>query len=327
MSVLEMERVPGYPVPLELEVMDGPETRPGMVFEVMSEGYAAETNPTPLALITTNTAASTEAVLAKMSELSNRIEGGLDPETGERFKPLTLTDLQAEIESIEVSNTPVTDHSVVGGLFEPDNLVRPRAEAEEEEPETGIEDTEPKSTWGKDLLLGLRRSRLGRTVAATALVAGGALTWVSSASAGGLKDTCATDIFKQPTVVPGTGLYHAGKKRQSFDIQLGFDAVDPTCNGHFERLPYFKPELIRHGHTINESPRWIPLFTPGFNPNVAGNFGLTYSRSLTDPKYKYWRPGDKVQFELSLREFNVAAKKVVGNTVTTYRIPVVTRTP
>lgn len=150
----------------------------------------------------------------------------------------------------------------------------------------------------------------------------------TAATASSLKQDCATDIFKLPQVLPSSGMYHAGKKRQSFDVELGFGSVDSACDGYFERLPYFRPQLVRHGHAINESPRWIPLFTPGYDPNVAGNFGFTYTRSLTDPKYKYWRPGDKVRFKLSIREFSLAAKKVVGRSATTtHRIPVVNRTP
>ncbi|MGH7484472.1 MAG: hypothetical protein ACREMY_02565, partial [bacterium] len=109
-----------------------------------------------------------------------------------------------------------------------------------------------------------------------------------------LEQKCAEDILKQPTVnppngVPGTGVYDAGTKRQRFDVGMNFGAVDPACEGHFKRLPYFLPQLVRHGHKIKESPYWQQLFTPGYDPNVGGNFGFSYLTSLTAPKYDYWR--------------------------------------
>jgi hypothetical protein len=84
---------------------------------------------------------------------------------------------------------------------------------------------------------------------------------------------------------------------------------------------------VRHGRTINESPGWMPFFARGEDGNAPGNAGFTYTRSLTDPKYKYWRPGDKVRFKLRLRELSLATKKIVGTSTTTHRMRVITRTP
>lgn len=149
----------------------------------------------------------------------------------------------------------------------------------------------------------------------------------ADATASSLKEDCATDILKQPEIEPDTGLYHAGKTRQSFAVHLGFGAVREACAGYFERFASFLPQLVRHGRTITESPGWIRLFSRGEDGNAPGNAGLTYTRSLTDPNYKKWRPGDKVQFKLRLQEFSFAAKKFVAKTITTHRTKVVNRSP
>lgn len=160
-------------------------------------------------------------------------------------------------------------------------------------------------------------------------IADSPLTATTSATAttSSLKQECATDIFKQPEVQPDTGMYHAGKTRQSFAVDLGFGAVRAACAGYFERFAAFLPQLVRHGRTITESPGWISFFSRGEDGNAPGNAGFTYTRSLTDPNYKKWRPGDKVQFKLRLQEFSLAAKKVVAKTITTHRMKVVNRSP
>jgi hypothetical protein len=173
-----------------------------------------------------------------------------------------------------------------------------------------------------------KKRQMGIAVfAALAVLLIGAIS--ASAAYGNLKETCAEDILKQPTVnspngVPGTGLYDAGTKDQRFDVGMNFETVDPSCKGHFKRLPYFMPQLVRHGRKINESPYWLQLFTPGYDPNVGGNFGSSYFTSLTAPKYEYWRRGDKARFRLRITDLNLATKKVVAKSVTTHAMQIVT---
>jgi hypothetical protein len=126
-------------------------------------------------------------------------------------------------------------------------------------------------------------------------------------------------------------MFNAGKKstrsteNQEISVKIDFEAVDPACDGHFKRLPYFRPQLVRHGRTINESPFWLQLFTPGYDPNTAGAPGFGYLQPLVSPKYEYWKPGDKVRFRLRLRALSLAPRKIVATRLTTYPITVVTR--
>jgi hypothetical protein len=318
MNALVLERDPGLAI--APEIADSPETGPGMVFDVMGEGFAIEKDPTPIAQIVAGNVASAEAVMAKIAELSDRMD--YDSDSGERFKSLTLADLKAELESIEAADRPVTDTSFVEELIESGSLIRPQAEDKDK---VEGRDQEPEKQ-GRNFMSGLRRSRLARGAATAAVLAAGALAWASSASAGSLQEDCAEDILKTPTILPPTGVYHAGKKRQSFDISLELGSVDPACDDHFERLAYFKPQLVRHGHKINMSPGFVPLFHPGEDGNAPGNVGFSYVRSLADPAYKYWRRGDKAQFKLGLRELNVETGKIVGRSLTTHRMKIATRT-
>jgi hypothetical protein len=115
-------------------------------------------------------------------------------------------------------------------------------------------------------------------------------------------------------------MYNPGKRSQSININLEFQKVDSACNGHFARLASVLPQLVRHGHVINENPGWMPLLQ-GRGFNYATKAGLLDFNSVNQPK-RYWRPGDKVRFMLRLMERNVLAKHLSKTSITVFPIKV-----
>jgi hypothetical protein len=130
------------------------------------------------------------------------------------------------------------------------------------------------------------------------------------AQSSNVKVQCAKDIFKQPQVLDNT-MNNPGKKTQSININLGFGAVDPACNGYFVRKAFVLPQLIRHGQIINENPIPMPLLQ-GRGFNYATTAGLLDFNSLHQPA-RDWQPGDKARFELKLEEISIQAKRVVDS--------------
>lgn len=142
----------------------------------------------------------------------------------------------------------------------------------------------------------------------------------ATAAQSGLKDQCASDIFKKgQTQVIDSEMGHPGQKNQDILIRLGFGKVRDACKGFFMRLAAVKPQIIRHGKTINESPVFADLLSGDTNqPTVRGE---DYVNSSQDPKLFYHK-GDKVRFKLRLQEYSVKAKKIVKTVITNHPVKV-----
>jgi hypothetical protein len=141
----------------------------------------------------------------------------------------------------------------------------------------------------------------------------------ASAAVSSLGDKCAADILKQPQILSNE-MNKPGKASQSININLGFDAVDPSCKGYFVRKASVLPQLVRHGQIINENPIWMPLLQ-GRGFNYATQAGLLDFNSVHKAE-RYWQPGDKVRCGLRIQEVSLATNEAIKTSVTTFPIRV-----
>lgn len=145
-----------------------------------------------------------------------------------------------------------------------------------------------------------------------------AASGTATATASSLKQKCGKDIFTAPQIIDDV-MNNPGKRTQSIQINLGFGQVDPACDGHFTRQALIMPQLVRHGHIVNENPTWTPLLKK--NPNDSTTAGILDFNSANEPK-RYWRPGDKARFLLRLQERNSATHKLVKTVTETKPIKI-----
>ncbi len=326
MSVLEMEPRLGTIMsggPLEGPVAE-PGLEPAMIIDLMGEGSVIEKNPTPAAsIIATRPAA--EAILQRMFGPQGETEGE-DGQPGERFAPYALIGDPEEIyggiriigEDVEGATAVI--RKLLGSIERPsdaepaDTYMSESVTAEDSQPEV------QGPGRARNLVLALRRSKLGKAVSTSAIVAVGALSWASSASAGGLKDTCAPTIFNKGKILESE-MHNPGKNNQDVIINIHVNEVDPQCDGAFKRVVYVRPQIKHQGQR-----KWVneDIYTPIYNgdTSAANDIGtVSFSNPGQNPN-RLWHPGSRVRFQEKIQEKNEVTGKIARTRVFNRRVQV-----
>ena len=327
MSVLEME--PGLATIVSGGPMEGPDAEcgmePAMVIDLMGQGSVIEKNPTPVASIIANQPAA-EAILQRMFGPSPE-EGDEHVRPGERFTPYQLTGDPAEIfggirvvgEDVEGATAFI--RKLLGSIGRPSDEEKAVADMQGSVTIEGSQSEVQEPSRGKNLMLALRRSKLGKAVSASAIVAAGALSWVSSASAGGLKDTCAPTIFNKGKILESE-MHNPGKNNQDIIINIHVGEVDPQCDGAFKRVVYVRPQIKHKGQS-----KWIneDIYTSIYNgdTSAANDIGGVFFSNPGNQPERLWHPGSRVRFQEKIQEKNEVTGKIVRTKIYPRRVQVI----
>jgi hypothetical protein len=216
-----------------------PETGYGSVVDFMPHGYAIQKNPEPVA-VGVFEAPSTEAVLESMFE---------SPDSGPRFAPYGRHMEDAGQDSTLAKGIALVSEQ---GVVKP---VLAEVEPAGETPE----DADKDSGLAKNLLTALRRSRLGKVAAVTAIATGELLS-LSSGSAQGadaqLEQECVQAALKRPQILK-KGIKHAGRHSQTGVLIARYDAMPEKCydgdGDDYMRSSSARVQAFRNGKWLNIS--------------------------------------------------------------------------
>lgn len=221
-----------------------PETGYGSVIDIMSEGYAIERSPEPIATIV-GPGPSPEDVLESMFE---------SPDSEPRFVPYGRHMEDAGQDSTLAKGIALVSEQ---GVVKPVLTEEGQAEGAPEE----------KGGVAKTLLTALRRSRLGKVAAVTAIATGELLSIGTSSAQGAdaqLEQECVQAGLKHPQIVK-KGIKHAGQSgkaaghNQTVFLVAHYDAMPEDCAGEYMRGNIAKTQFFINGKWRNRVPGWSAL--------------------------------------------------------------------
>lgn len=238
-------------VALDRGLVGSPETGYGTVVDFMNEGYAIQRDPQPIAT-TIIDAPTPETVLDSIVESPDSEDEPQEP----RFQPYTQ-----HIEQDAQDSTPTQDT------------------------------TQPEQAGlGKNLLQAVRRSRVGKLAAVTALAASELLSLgTAHAQATNLTpeevQACTDAAVAHPAVPNKPAIYRAGLRgKQTLRGTLEYEGLPDYCSPEYMRVGSGQFEIREHG-------RWVkvgPVTTGGAWGNQGARYGVEYSPSHTPgPAYIY----------------------------------------